>query len=122
MATSREIRFYVPEPYGAAFDRLCASYGMNQRDAFIWLLSPHETAMRQQDNPVPTTQPLPQTTVDSDTKREVAHWKRDEPLTRDEIAEMMALNKRDKNREPMQPIERTKLYAYVERYTTHNKK
>ena len=125
MSASREIRFNIPAHYAEVYDRLCASHTLNQRDMFIWLLSPYEAAQRHADNLAPVLNPQKQATTTtpqaqqsklSDDDAKVKYWTRDEPLTASEMKRYAEIAKRYENKEYTEPFERTELFAYADRY------
>ena len=130
MSTSREIRFTLPIKYAEVFDRACAEHSLNQRDMLIWLLSPLEKRQTFLDNVAPTQTaraaiqiPTANTNATSseELKDKVANWKRDAPLTADEMVRFKALNKGSIANQSMTPVERTELYAYTERYQNYHR-
>lgn len=128
MSTSREIRFSLPTKYADVFDRVCAEHSLNQRDMLIWLLSPHEHRQYHKDNTNPVAIQAAQSVMHTPTAKPAAddateklkYWRRDEPLTPDEMEKFKELNTRSIRGGNMAGVERTELYAYVDRYQKHH--
>lgn len=130
---SDSVRFCKQIPRGVydRFNFYARSCGLSERDAFISLVNQFTKRIDDKSDSATITppQPQPNTSTPAPTPtqikpeepiNDVQYWKRKEPLTKSEIAELVTLNSRMQKNENMPPIERTKYYAYVERYQEYN--